>query len=52
MKDDAPVEHEKNDDAPVESENVYDLAMLLSQITDENLHPEISTGPPMGKEIW
>lgn len=30
----------------------YDLQELLSQVTDENRHEEISTGQPRGKEIW
>ena len=30
----------------------YDLATLLSHITEDNLHGEIDTGPPVGKEVW
>lgn len=30
----------------------YDLVTLLSQITEDNLHSEIDTGPPVGKEVW
>lgn len=28
------------------------LEELLAGITDENLHPEIKTGPPIGNEAW
>ncbi len=28
------------------------LEDLLAQITDENLHEEIDTGPSVGREIW
>lgn len=28
------------------------LDELLSQITPDNLHPEISTGKPEGRELW
>jgi hypothetical protein len=28
------------------------LAELLSRITPENCHPEISSGFPVGEEIW
>lgn len=28
------------------------LQELLAGITDENLHPEIKTGPPVGNEAW
>ena len=30
----------------------YDLADMLSQVTDENLHPEQDMGDPQGKEQW
>lgn len=28
------------------------LKQLLAGVTDENRHPEISTGPSVGKEAW
>jgi len=28
------------------------LKTLLSQITSDNIHAEIETGAPVGKEIW
>jgi antitoxin MazE len=30
----------------------FTLRQLLSRVTEENLHGEISTGDPSGKEIW
>ena len=30
----------------------YDLADLLSRISDNNLHPEQDTGEPQGNEQW
>ena len=30
----------------------YSLEQLLGQITEDNLHHEIDTGDPVGKEIW
>ena len=30
----------------------YDLADLLSRITDDNLHSELDTGEPQGNEQW
>jgi antitoxin MazE len=30
----------------------YRLEALLAQITPENIHSEIDTGSPVGKEIW
>jgi antitoxin MazE len=29
----------------------YDLATLLRGITDENVHAEVETGPPVGREV-
>lgn len=34
------------------AEEEYSLEELLSQVTKENTHPEISTGGPRGKEVW
>ena len=30
----------------------YTLAEALAGITDENIHPETSTGPAGGNEVW
>ena len=30
----------------------YDLTALLRRITDENVHAEVETGPPAGRETW
>jgi antitoxin MazE len=30
----------------------FTLKQLLSQVNKDNLHQEIDTGPPMGREIW
>jgi antitoxin MazE len=30
----------------------YTLEELLSEITEDNVHEEITTGKPVGKEIW
>ena len=30
----------------------YSLKHLLSQINPDNLHQEIETGPPIGREVW
>lgn len=32
--------------------NDYDLAVLVSEITEENLHHEIDFGKRVGKEAW
>ena len=30
----------------------YSLTALLRGITDENVHDEVDTGPPVGREVW
>lgn len=30
----------------------YELQELLAQVTEDNLHGEIPTGAPRGREIW
>lgn len=30
----------------------YELRELLAQVTEDNLHGEIPTGEPRGREIW
>lgn len=37
---------------PVEPRKGYELSTLLDQVTEENLHGEISTGEPQGAESW
>jgi antitoxin MazE len=28
------------------------LEQLLEQVTEHNLHQEVDTGPPVGRELW
>ena len=37
--------------APVSTNPGFDLDQLIAQITDDNRHDEISTGPAMGQEF-
>ena len=30
----------------------YTLSEILSQITEKNIHSEVESGKPVGKEIW
>jgi antitoxin MazE len=32
--------------------NEYTLEELLAQVTDENIHAELSTGDAVGAEVW
>ena len=45
------VEDERLVVTPVKVE-AYRLADLLERVTDENLHGEIDTGDPVGREVW
>ena len=48
----APIEIQQRDGEIVVRKKVYDLDVMLSQITEDNLHPEIDAGPPMGNDGW
>ena len=48
----APIEIIQRDDEIILRKKTYTLAQALSQITEDNLHPEIDTSPPVGNEIW
>ena len=48
----APIEIIQRDGEIVLRKKTYDLTTILSQITEDNLHDEIDTGPPVGKEEW
>ena len=37
---------------PVKEYETEDLSELLDQVNESNLHYEIDTGKPQGKEIW
>ncbi len=30
----------------------YNLEQLLAQVTEENIHYEVDTGPALGEEVW
>lgn len=39
-------------DQVVMRKRTYNLADMLDQITEDNLHPELDTGPTQGNEAW
>ncbi len=41
-----------NNSDETETGPVYRLEDLLAQVTEDNLHGEISTGGPVGQEEW
>jgi len=55
LHDDSVVEFFTRDNelviVPVEG-NKFELSDLLEQVNSDNLHSEITTGKPVGAEIW
>lgn len=47
-----PVEIILGDDAIIIRPRNYSLETLLSGVTPENLHREVDTGKPVGREVW
>ncbi len=47
-----PVVLEIENDVIVIRRKKYNLEMLLSQVTSQNLHGEIDIGHPVGRELW
>ena len=45
IEDETEVTQSKNEEA-------FKLEELLAQVRPDNLHEEIESGPPVGKEIW
>jgi len=37
---------------PAKKRRKLRLEDLLKQVTPKNIHPEIKTGPPRGREVW
>ena len=55
FEEDTPVEISVNEGDIVISPlpvPAFTLEQLLGEITDENLHEEIATGPAVGNEAW
>ena len=55
LEDSSPVELSLMDGRLVRTPAVepeLSLATLLAQVTEENLHGEVDTGPAVGDEVW
>ncbi len=55
LKENAPVDLSLHDGKLVASpvvERQFTLKELLEQVTEENIHHEVETGPAVGKEAW
>ena len=47
-----PVDFQVDDDAIIIRRQRYSLETLISRITPENMHGEVNTGSPVGREAW
>jgi antitoxin MazE len=52
LKEGVPVDLQADDDALVIRRKQYSLEQLLAQVSTDNTHEEIETGPPVGREAW
>ena len=52
VQDGSAIEIVPDGDTLMLRKQVYDLTSLLDQVTPDNLHHEIDTGTPQGKEEW
>lgn len=55
LKNNAPVQLSLQDKRLIIELSIpptFDLDDLLAQVTDQNLHSEVDTGPAVGVEIW
>lgn len=52
LKEGAEVYFEVDNNALIIRPKSYDLEMLLAEIRPENIHQEIDTGEPRGRELW
>ena len=52
VKEGSAIEIVPDGDTLMLRKQVYDLTSLLDQVTPDNLHHEIDTGTPQGKEEW
>lgn len=47
-----PIIFDAGEDAIVIRRKRHSLEALLAQVTPENLHGEVNTGRPVGREVW
>jgi antitoxin MazE len=47
-----PIDFEVNNDTIIIRRKRYTLENLLSEVNSKNIHHEINTGAPVGREIW
>ena len=55
LKENAPVDvllHDGKLVALPVIDGEFTLKKLLEQVTEENIHHEVETGPAVGKEVW
>lgn len=52
VHDNSALERVSRGNKVVMRKKTYSLTEMLAAVTDENLHPEVDTGPAEGHEAW
>lgn len=52
LEEGSEIDFELEDDKIIIKRKSHSLNKLLSQVTPDNLHQEISTGDAKGREVW
>jgi antitoxin MazE len=52
LKEGVPVDLQADDNALIIRRKQYTLEQLLAQVLPDNVHTEIETGSPVGREAW
>ena len=52
VQEGSPIEIDVSDGQVVLRKRRYDLTEMLADISPDNLHEEIDSGPPVGRESW
>ncbi|KUK12725.1 MAG: Transcriptional regulator/antitoxin, MazE [Moorella sp. 60_41] len=52
LREGTPVDLQVEQDAIIIRRKKHSLEQMLAQVTSDNTHGEIDTGPQVGREIW
>jgi len=52
LKEGTPIELQLSENAIIVRRKRYTLEKLVSRVTPENIHREVNTGQPVGREEW
>ncbi len=52
LREGTPVDLQAEEEALIIRRKKYNLEQLLALVSPDNMHDEIDTGPPAGREAW